>query len=364
MTSDKKTKRAKKEKLNLKVSQEDLLLFTRQLYMLLNAGIQLVKAIETLANQAESDSLRNILKKVELKVKGGFTFSRALSEFPVAFNKIYIGVIGTGEAFGDMPLALSNLEHFLEREVKIKKRIIQAATYPIFALSVCILFALFTFKFVLPSFVSFFENMNVVLPLPTKIMVIITRIIDNPVLFVIVIIIFIGFIKLYTEFTKTHSGRILLDRVKIQIPTLGIIAKKIALTRLANSLTALLEGGISIDRALELSGRASGNYIFEICMREAGASLKEGSSLSDYFQEKRGLFGTLLASMIKVGEEAGDLPVVFNKISQMYEQDVENSLSQLTIMIEPALILFTGSIIGFIIISIFIPLYSLLQKLG
>jgi type IV pilus assembly protein PilC len=346
------------------VNQEDLLLFTRQLGTMLNSGITLIYAFETLSRQVDKEEMHYILKSINYSIQSGFTLSKALMEHSSVFNHIYVGLVRTGEAYGDLPKALENLERFLMREVNMKKKVIQSATYPLFALSVCVLFALFTFKFILPHFVAFFKDLNVDLPLPTKIMCFLTTIVDKPLFFFGSLALFGFFLFIFRRYALTERGRLHIDRMLIELPYFGQVLRKISIARLTNSLSALLEGGVDIRRALELSGKSSGNAYYELALKSAGIMLTEGTSLSQYFAQQQQLFGPLIPSMILVGEESGDLAPMLKKISQMNEQDVENSLDSLAVLLEPLLILFTGAIIGFIIISVFLPLYTVLQKLG
>lgn len=346
------------------VNQEDLLLFTRQLQTLLNSGINLLYALETLSNQVDKESMHKIIIAIYGRIKSGFSLSKALAEHPAVFNQIYIGLVRTGEAYGDLPQALDNLEYFIQREVNIKKKIGQASTYPVFALMVCIFFAFFTFKFILPHFVAFFQDLNVELPLPTKLMIMVTKTLDQPIVLALITISTICFFFLAKRFASTEKGRKYFDRLKTEIPYFGPIIKKIAVARLSNSMSVLLEGGIEIRKALDLAGKASGNYVFEYSMKQASENLREGLSLTKFFATQVSLFGGIFPSMVRVGEESGELPSVFKKISSMFETDVENTLNSISTVIEPLLIMFTGTIIGFIIIAVFLPLYSLLQKLG
>jgi len=347
-----------------KVSQQELLLFTRQLRTMLDSGINLLYSFRSIANTADNETFKEILARVQLRIESGFTLSKALQEHPSVFNQIYVGLIRTGEAYGDLPLALDNLEHFLDREVNIKSRISHASTYPSFALAVCLSFAFFTFKFILPSFVAFFRDLNVSLPLPTLIVIFITRMIDHPLAIITFLLLMAIAAFLFKSYNNTPRGRLHIDALKLEIPYIGPVARKIAIARLCNSLCALIDGGVDLRRALELSGRASGNGVYEENLKEASENLEQGNSLSGFFSAHKDLFGNVFPSMVKVGEESGDLSQMFKKISQMYEQDVEDALASLTTILEPLLILFTGSIIGFIIIAVFLPLYGLLNKLG
>jgi type IV pilus assembly protein PilC len=363
---EKKTGKKPAEKWNplKRVSQEDLLLFTRQLRTMLDSGINLLYAFKSIAKQADNELFKTILARIQGNIESGFTLSRALSDHPAVFNQIYVGLIRTGEAFGNLPLALENLESFLEREVNIKKRISNASTYPIFALSISFLFAFFTFKFILPHFVAFFKDLNVALPIPTLIVIFLTNLLDQPLSIItfLLVVVVVGY--LLKRYNMTDNGRLHIDSIKLDIPYAGPVARKIAIARLCNSLSALLEGGVELRRALELSGKASGNYVYEDNLKDAAKQLEQGNSLSGYFQGHKDLYGTIFPSMIKVGEESGDLSTMFKKISLMYEQDVENALASLTVLMEPLLIVFTGGIIGFIILAVFLPLYGLLNKLG
>ncbi|MDQ7822723.1 MAG: type II secretion system F family protein [Candidatus Eremiobacteraeota bacterium] len=347
-----------------RITQEDLLVFTRQLHTLLNAGVHMVKAFDTLAGQIDKEAMHRMLFRINTRIKTGFTLSKALNEYPEVFNQIYVGIIRTGEAHGDLPLVLENLEQFLEREVNIKKRIANASVYPLFALAVCLLFALFTFKYILPNFVKFFQNMQVSLPLPTRIMIFLTEIVDNP-FFVVAGLVLGGFLMFALKrFSLSARGKYVIDQASLSFPYFGELAKKICIVRFTNSLCTLLEGGVELRKALELAGKASGNSVYEQSVASITSSIKEGMDLATGFGTHRNLFGGMFPSMIRVGEESGELPVVLRKLSHLYEQDVESSLGSLSVLIEPFLILFTGVIIGFIIIAVFLPLYALLQKLG
>ncbi len=369
-TMAKKTEKKNKEQSLLKwapfrrVTQQELLLFTRQLRTMLDSGINLLYSFHSIANTADNELFKEILARVQLRIESGFTLSRALQEHPSVFNQIYVGLIRTGEAYGDLPLALDNLEHFLDREVNIKSRISNASTYPLFALAVCLSFAVFTFKFILPSFVAFFRDLNVALPLPTLIVIFITRMIDHPLAVIPSLLLAAIAVFLFKRYNNTPGGRLHIDTLKLAVPYIGPVARKIAIARLCNSLCALIDGGVDLRRALELSGKASGNSVYEENLKEASQAMEQGNSLSGFFSAHKDLFGNVFPSMIAVGEESGDVSSMFKKVSQMYEQDVEDALASLTTIMEPLLILFTGSIIGFIIIAVFLPLYGLLNKLG
>lgn len=339
----------------------ELLMFTRELRAIIMSGISITRGLEMMVEQAQKKSMKLITAEILKDVSNGFPLSRAMAKFPGVFNPVYTGTVRAGEMHGDLALVLGNLEKFQEREVVMIKKVGYASTYPAIALTLCLLFTLLTFKYILPNFTAFFDGMNMELPLPTKILFFITDLVANPWSLLLMTVAAAVLVILLTRYLKTDMGKRTKELLFLQIPILGKLTRQLALIRITSCISVLLDTGVSIVRALELAGDATGNTIYRDSCLQAAQALKNGTPLSEYFEDHSNLYNKVFTSMFKIGEESGDMPGMAAKLAIMYEQEVDRALDALGAMLEPLLIGFTGTLIGFIVISVFLPLYSVIN---
>lgn len=363
-SENKNKKEVYKKPLFSNITRTDLLMFTRELRTVLNSGLDIIAGLVLMSKQTQKKAFNDILKKVVTNISSGSSLSKSLSEFPWLFDNIYIGSIIAGEFHGDVGKSLKNLEYLLEREIATQRKISQALIYPSTALAVCVIFTFITFKFLLPNLIDFLTAGGNELPAPTKILILITQVMSYPLTIPIIIIIGIIMFLMFKSYIAMPKGKYAFHLFLMSLPGIGTLMKKIAYINITNALTACLETGLSLTRSIKLAGAASGNAVFEQNCLSAVELLNEGLPLSDFIKRNQQLYGKIFASMLAVGEESGALPEITEKLTVLYEIDVNNALNSIGVVIEPLLIAVTGSIIGFVMLGVFLPLYQTISNLG
>lgn len=350
-------------KLKLRIPDEVLAQFSRQLAVLLQAGVPLPRSILLLASQATSSSFRDALRKVYTAINAGATLSQAMSLQPAYFSRLYTNMIRVGETHGDISQVIHNLADFQEREFAVRRRIRQAMTYPTLVLGLSLAFTFFIFTFILPYFVDVFDTLHVQLPLLSRMLVALVRLANEPVAAGFVICLAGGAFYLFRCYLDSEQGRLLMDRTKLRIPIAGPLMRKIAVCRVARSLSLLLGAGVHMPEALELSARSCGNAVYEQAIEETRPLLTQGRPLSTVFALHETLFPPSFVQMVRVGEEAGTVDELLRRIAEVYETDLENAFNSLAAAVEPLLVLFTGVVVALIVLAVFLPLYSYINQL-
>ncbi|MCD6309344.1 MAG: type II secretion system F family protein [Candidatus Eremiobacteraeota bacterium] len=345
-----------------RVNEQALTVFSRQFATMINAGLAMVRCLDILAEQTEDKKLQQTLLQVRRDVEGGSTLSNALGKHPNVFSNLYISMVRAGELGGVLDEVLDRLANFMEKDFGLKKRVKSALTYPVVILVMAIIIVFFLVTYILPTFVALFEGMNMALPLPTKILIAVTKGVRNPVVLfpslAIIIIIFFGL----NRYVQTPVGRKQYDRFKLNIPVFGLLNKKVAISRFCRTLGTLLSSGVPIMQALEIVGKASGNEVIAETVSKVRESIREGESIASPLGAS-GMFPPMVTQMVAVGEETGNLDAMLSKISDFYDTEVEYMLASLTSMLEPIMIVGMGAIVGFIVIAVFLPLYQLIGSL-
>jgi len=345
------------------VSDQALTVFSRQFATMINAGLAMVRCLDILSEQTEDNKLRETLITVRKDIEGGQSLSAAMGKYPDVFSTLYVSMVHAGELGGVLDEVLERLAGFLERDFNLKKKVKSAMTYPVVILVMAILIVFFLVTWILPTFVDLFEGMNVALPLPTKILIMVTKGAKNPVIIVSFIAVVIGGGFALRQYIKTLTGKRQYDQLKLSIPVLGLLNKKVAISRFCRTLGTLLSSGVPIMQALEIVGKASGNEVVADTVAKVRESIREGESIAGPLGES-GMFPPMVTQMVAVGEETGNLDAMLSKISDFYDTEVEYLLASFTSLLEPILILGMGGIVGFIVISVFLPLYQLIGQMG
>ena len=346
------------------ITKTDLLMFTRELRTVLESGLDIISGLFLMSQQTQKKEFNSIINKIVTNLSSGTYLSQSLSEFPWLFDNIYRGSIRAGEYNGNICKSLANLEHLLEKEISMKRKLSQALIYPSTALTICIVFTFITFKFLLPNLIEFLNATGNTLPLPTQILILITNIISYPLTVPLIIIACIIMALLFKSYTSMASGRYAFHLFLLSMPIIGTLMKKIAYINITNSLSSCLDTGLSLIRSVKLAGAACGNAVFEQNFNLAIEGINEGIPLSDFIKKNQMLYGKVFASMLLIGEESGSIPEISKKLSNLYEIDVDNALASVSVIIEPFLIAITGSIIGFVMLGVFLPLYQTISNLG
>jgi type IV pilus assembly protein PilC len=342
-----------------KVNEQALTVFSRQFATMINAGLAMVRCLDILSEQTEDKKLQQTLIQVRRDVEGGSTLSNALGKHAGIFSTLYVSMVKAGEMGGVLDEVLERLANFMEKDFSLKKKVKSALTYPLVILVMALGIVFFLVTYILPTFVSLFEGMNLTLPLPTKILIIITKGAKNPWIMIpsFLLMILGGFAL--NRYVQTPFGRKQYDLLRLNIPVFGLLNKKVAISRFCRTLGTLLSSGVPIMQALEIVGKASGNEIIALTVGKIRESIREGESIASPLGAS-GMFPPMVTQMVAVGEETGNLDAMLSKISDFYDTEVEYMLSSLTSMLEPIMIVGMGGIVGFIVISVFLPLYQLI----
>ncbi|XHR30134.1 MAG: type II secretion system F family protein [Chthoniobacteraceae bacterium] len=344
------------------VKSKILMIFTRQLATLIDAGLPLLRGLTVLAKQERDPVLKRTINQLADSVQGGNTFSESLAQHPKIFNKLYINMVKAGELGGVLELVLNRLAEFQEKAQKIANKVKSAMAYPIIVLIIAMLIMWFLLVFIVPKFEQIFKDMLGNKPLPelTQFVISLSRMIQENFFGIIGGIVTI--IVVYNIFAHSAKGRVILDRIKIQMPLLGDLLRKSAISRFTRTLGTLVESGVPILQALNITKDTAGNAVIADAIMKVHDAVKEGESIVAPL-EASGVFPPLVISMIDVGEETGQLPNMLLKIADVFDDEVDNSVAGLTAMLEPLMIVILAVVVGSIVIALFMPLISIIQQM-
>ncbi len=338
----------------------DISAFSWQLYTMLNAGLPLVNSLRTLSTQMEDAKWRSVVQTVLRRVEEGASFSEALREHPQFFSKLYIQMVAAGEVGGVLDEMIRRLAQYLEKQAEVQSNIRSALSYPIILLLACIGVAVFLVTFVLPRFMLVFEDLGTPVPGPTKFLLSVSTFIRTQ-WFLIIIVVF-GIALLYKMTARTLMGRMMIDRYKLKIPVLGAVITKAIVSQFAHTLSILVSSGITILVALEVAMETIDNTVVIRMLKEVAGRVKEGRSIAQPLEDSK-LFPQMVVNMINVGEETGALDKMLAKVADYYTREVDAIIRNFTKIIEPVLIVFMTVIVGFIAVSIFMPLTDIMQSM-
>lgn len=339
-----------------KIPRKDILLFTRQLYTLINSNVNILKSLTIISNQAPNKYLRSTINEIYEKIKNGQPLSEALSAYKNLFSDLYIAIIRAGETSGNLNTALKRLADFSEKEEEFRNSVRAALIYPFFIFAVGALTVTILLTFVIPRLVTMFEDMGQVLPLPTKILIGISGFMRSW-WWVILGAVFV-FIFLLKRASGNPQGKYFLDRLKLKTPIFGKIFLKTDLAHMVRSLSLLLSSGITVISALDISTSVIANTILKDELGKIKEEVSKGASLSGCLQNST-LFPPFVTNIISVGEETGTLEVSLLHIAEDYERETDRYLKTLTQLLEPVMIFVMGIVIGFIVLSMLLPIFQI-----
>lgn len=360
----KETKTAKKKNVAGgfgRVKLNDLSVFCRQFSTMIDAGVSLVRCLAVLSEQSVNPKLKRIINDLQAEVEAGQMLSRAMSKYPTVFSNLFIGLIRAGEVGGVLEESLQRLSMFLEKDQELRRKVKSAMTYPCIVMFVAIVIVLLLVTFILPKFMDLFKELGVKdYPAPTKLLMSFSNLLTSR--WYIMLIGTIAFVIAFRLFVRTKVGRRTYDRIKLKAPVFGKLNHKIVLARFSRTLGTLLASGVPILQALETVAGTVSNEIVADAVMEARARIREGDRIGDPLQRCK-LFPPMVVQMISIGEESGALDPMLAKVADFYEAEVDAALASLTSAIEPVMIVFLGCAVGFIVISIFLPLISVVTSL-
>lgn len=344
-----------------RIKLSDLSIFCRQFSTMIDAGVSLVRCLSVLAEQTVNPKLKRIINDLQLEVEAGQMLSRALSKYPNVFSNLFIGLVRAGEVGGVLEESLQRLSQFLEGDMELRRKVKSAMTYPVIVMIVAVGIVIGLVTFILPKFMDLFVDLGVKdFPAPTRLLMSFSNLLTSR-WYIIVIGLVIFFIS-FKLFVKSKVGRRLYDRFKLKVPVFGKLNHKIVLARFSRTLGTLLCSGVPILQALETVAGTVSNEIVSDAILEARARIREGDRIGDPLQRSK-LFPPMVVQMISIGEESGALDPMLHKVAEFYEAEVDAALASLTSAIEPVMIVFLGGAVGFIVISIFLPLVAVVQSL-
>ncbi len=344
------------------VKAKILMVFTRQLATLIDAGLPLLRGLNVLAKQERDVLLKDTINQLADSVQGGSTFSESLAQHPRIFNKLFVNMVKAGELGGVLELVLARLAEFQEKAQKVKNKVKSAMIYPVIVLSLAMVIMAFLMVFIVPKFESIFHDMLGDKPLPaiTQFVIGISGFMQNHWLLLIGGL--VGLIFGYKAVAKTPAGRAVIDRLALRAPLFGDLTRKSSISRFARTLGTLVTSGVPILQALNITRETAGNTVIANAISQVHDSVKEGESIVQPL-EASGAFPPMVISMVDVGEETGQLPEMLLKIAEVYDDEVDNSVAGLTSMLEPIMIVMLAVIVGTIVIALFMPLISIIGGL-
>jgi type IV pilus assembly protein PilC len=341
-----------------KVKGQDLVVFTRQLATMIDAGLPLVQSLTALEEQTESHTFKPVLRETTEKVEQGYAFSEALEEHPKVFNRLYVSMVAAGETGGLLSEILDRLATYLESSARLKKKVKSAMTYPAIVCCVALGIALFLIVKVIPIFGNIYKDFGAQLPMPTQVLIDISDMIRT--YFLLALSVAAAAVFGLRKFKRSRTGTALWDRTKLRLPVFGKLVHKICISRFSRTFAALLRSGVPILETLHIVGQSSGNTVVEAAAAKAASSIEHGDNLAVALGQHP-VFPPMLVRMISAGEQTGKVDVMLEKISDFYDEEIEAMLAGLTSLIEPLLIVFLGVVIGSIVVCMFLPIFKLNQ---
>jgi len=343
------------------VSVRDLALFTRQLATIINAGVPLTQGLGILVAQIKNKKFKQAVDTVKNDVEGGMALEEALRKHPKAFTDLYVNMTAAGEKSGNLPEVLSRLANFLERQAEVTGKVKSAMTYPLVVLAVAIGITFFILYKVVPTFAKIYAELGAELPILSQYLINASNfLVDNVVLIILIII---GIIIAIRYYYKTDNGKRVIDRLLLKVPALGDVILKGAVARFSRSLATMITSGVDLLVALEITAKTAGNSIIEDAVMEVRNMVTQGKNLSDSILTFQ-VFPPMLGQMIAVGENTGALDEMLSKIADFYEDEVDRAVDTMLSIIEPAMIIFLGVLVGTIVVALYLPMFKLIQTVG
>ncbi len=342
------------------IKPKDVAIFTRQFSVMIDAGLPLVQCLEILGTQQENVNFQKVLLQVRQDVEGGSSLADAMKKHPKVFDDLFTNMIAAGEAGGILDVILKRLATYIEKSVKLKSQVKSALVYPAAVISIAMLVVGVILWKVIPTFAALFAGLGAQLPLSTRVVIFMS----NWFVRLLLPMVIGGIAGVYSlkRYHETYKGRRVLDGITLKMPVIGLILRKIAVARFCRTLATLISSGVPILDGLEITAKTSGNAIVEDAIMETRKSVEGGQSIAAPLKQTD-VFPPMVVQMISVGEQTGALDTMLSKIADFYEDEVDTAVGNLMTLMEPLLILFLGTVVGGIVISMYMPIFSLIQQL-
>lgn len=344
-----------------KVKSHDLVIFSRQLATLVNAGVPIVQGLNILSEQIQNPAFRSVVSAVKSDIEGGIAIADALKNHPKAFDELYVSMVRAGEVGGILDTILDRLSGYMEATEELRGKVKGAMVYPAVVSLIATAITIFLLTGVIPTFKTVFASFGAELPLPTQLLLGLSDFLKKWLVAVIVAPIG-GFIA-FRKWSKTEQGRAKVDAKMLKMPVLGDLLRKVAIAKFSRTLGTLIKSGVPILQALDTVAKTSGNKVVEDAIMKARESIREGEKIAEPLRES-GVFPPMVIQMISVGEETGSLDTMLTKIADFYDREVDTAVKAMTSLIEPLIIVVMGLVIGSIVIAMFFPIFELSSIAG
>ncbi|OHE56741.1 MAG: pilus assembly protein PilC [Thermodesulfovibrio sp. RBG_19FT_COMBO_41_18] len=341
-----------------KVKDKDIVVFTRQFATMIDAGLPLVQALEILSTQVENKSFSKVLAQVKIDVESGSTYADALKKHPRVFSELYGNMVAAGEAGGILDTILNRLAAYIEKAMKLKKKVKGAMVYPAVVSSIAVMVIAVIMIFVVPTFSKMFTSLGGTLPLPTRIVINLSNFIAG-IGGLLVAGAIVAIVVFIVQFRRTEKGQHITDKILLRLPIFGMLINKVAVAKFTRTLGTLVSSGVPILDGLEITAKTSGNKVVEYAIMEVRKAVMGGKTLAEPITKAK-VFPPMVTHMIAVGESTGALDAMLGKIADFYDDEVDASVSNLTAMMEPMLMVFLGGAVGFIVVAMYLPIFKLI----
>jgi type IV pilus assembly protein PilC len=344
-----------------KVTEKDIIVFSRQFSTMIDAGLPIVQCLDILCSQQENPTFKKVIKGMKDSVEGGQTLAEALKKNPKEFDTLFVNMVAAGEAGGILDVILQRLSAYLEKAAKLKAQVKSAMTYPIITLAIAGIVVIVILVFVIPVFEEMFADFGQELPMPTQVVIFMSETVQSKIVYILIAGagLFIGFKKWY----GTEKGRGIVDNAALKAPVFGILIRKVAVAKFTRTMGTMLASGVSILDALDIVAKTAGNKTIEESIYDVRQGISEGRTMAEPLLES-GVFPSMVCSMISVGESTGALDAMLGKIADFYDDEVDTAVENLTSAIEPMMMAFLGVVIGGLVIALYLPVFQMAGAVG
>ena len=343
-----------------KVKEDDLVIFSRQLATMVEAGIPILQALDALQEQMTAQYFHNVIVAVRDDIQTGSSLSASFAKHPKVFDSLFVNMVKVGETGGVLSAILDRIAAYMEKTIRLKRKVKAALIYPAVVVSMAIIITTVLLVKVVPTFASIYASFNSKLPAMTLLLITISEFLKHNLLYFIILL---GLLMFFLQrWYQTDKGKLFIDRAILRIPIFGELIRKVAISRFSRTLSTLLQTGVPILESLDIVGKSSGNRVIEGVIENVKSNVREGESIAAPLV-KSGVFPPMVTRMISIGEKSGQLEKMLSKIAEFYDDQVDAAVAGLTSIIEPLIIGFLGIIVGFIVISLFLPILNITQIL-
>jgi type IV pilus assembly protein PilC len=344
-----------------KVKEKDIIIFARQFSTMIDAGLPIIQCLDILQSQQENPTFKKMLKEIKEAVEGGTTLADSLKRFPKHFDNLFVNMIAAGEAGGILDVILKRLAAYMEKAAKLKRKVKGAMVYPAMTIAVAVIVVAVILVFVIPVFQQMFSDFGSTLPGPTLVVIAISEFVKSKIHWIIIAVVL--FVIAFKKYYKTDKGRLVVDSLALKAPVFGILIRKVAVAKFTRTMGTMLSSGVAILEALDIVAKTAGNRVVENAIYNVRSGIAEGRTMADPLQAS-GVFPSMVCQMIAVGESTGALDAMLEKIADFYDEEVDQAVENLTAMIEPAMIVFLGVVVGGLIVSMYLPIFKMAGAVG